>query len=133
MMTDDSAQKRETAKGLITQEDAKSVEARKLTLSEREKFKVEYGLVDKDLVFHFFRPQGASDKYWKEHFLWALDAKAQEYFGAGLPRLSVEYIDDYDLDSWCFIARGYDHILDVEAYVENFYRLLENGLNSNFT
>lgn len=117
----------------------KEVTPRRLTRSELSKFTVEYALVGRDLVFHFFRPEAKeqepimSDAYWKITFPSVLDVVAQKHFNAGQERLSAEFISDFNLDSWYLQARGYDHILDLEGYVEKFYRLLEEGLISKET
>ena len=117
----------------------KEVVPRKLLRSELSKFTVEYALVDRDLVFHFFRPEAKeqepimSDAYWKITFPSVLDVVAQKHFNAGQDRLSAEFISDFNLDSCYLQARGYDHILDLEGYVEKFYRLLEEGLISKET
>lgn len=129
---------RKIAKDLIQNDGDKEVQARKLIKSERAKFTVEYALVDKDLVFHFFRPSNIEDPilseiYWKKTFPSVLDPVAQAHFNAGQDRLSAEFVSDYELDSWFLLAKGYDYILDMEAYVEKFYRSLEAGLTSKET
>lgn len=133
------AEGRRIAADIIATDGDKEVTPRRLTRSELSKFTVEYALVDRDLVFHFFRPEAKeqepimSDAYWKITFPSVLDVVAQKHFNAGQDRLSAEFISDFNLDSWYLQARGYDHILDLEGYVEKFYRLLEEGLISKET
>jgi len=129
----DMAKGRGIAKDLISGDGDKEVEARVFRKEARKGFIAEHRMINRDLVFHFFRPEEADNRYWFKVFPAVMDPVAQKHFAAGQDRLSAEYIKDYELDSWYLIARGYDHVLDADAFVDKFYRALEAGLTSNVT
>lgn len=92
-------------------------------------FRAEHTRVDDNIVVHFFRPEKASDAYWLDKFADGLNTVAQGHFAAAYPRLAAKFTEDdgagNKLDSWWFKARGYDHILDVDAYMGKFYDKLD--------
>jgi hypothetical protein len=91
-------------------------------------FNVEYTMVDGDLVFHFFRsPRINSDNtFWHSTFPNALSPIAESHFNATAPRLRAEFVNE--MDSWWLRAKGYDNILDKDAYVRRFFSKLSQQL-----
>jgi hypothetical protein len=98
-------------------------------------FTVEYAMRGPDLVFHFYLPpeviggEGASHAsqalqrpsvyhYWSETFGDGLNQVAPEYFQATAPRLQAAY--SLEVYSWWLRARGFDHLLDIPAFVRGF-------------
>lgn len=102
-------------------------------------FKAEYGLVDGNIVIHFYLPAHAKTdtvdarapwmKYWMERFPDKLDVTARAYFEADRPRLVVKYTEE--LASWYFRGQGYAHMLDLAAYVRKFLDLLDEELHKS--
>jgi len=93
-------------------------------------FKAEYALVDNNLVIHFFgTPEHPVDsrpsniQYWEQRFPDVLNVVGQDYFQATAPRLTAKYTEE--LKSWFFKAQGYEHILDIDAFVMLFFDLLD--------
>lgn len=109
----------------------------KLTPYDCKSFKAEHGLVDGNIVVHFYLPAHAKTdtedarrewmKYWMERFPDKLDITARTYFEAERPRLVVKYTEE--LASWYFRGQGYAHLLDVGAYVKKFLDLLDEELH----
>lgn len=92
-------------------------------------FNAEYTLKENDLIIHFFLPpdlKGPSD-YWTLHFPKALDFIARSYFEAEAPRLQAKYTPE--LSSWWFKACGYDHIIDLADFVDQFLSQLDESLD----
>ena len=111
----------------------------KLTPFDCYSFKAEYGLVDGNIIIHFYLPTHANTttvdgrtewrKYWTERFPDKLDVTAREYFEADRPRLVVKYTEE--LASWFFRGQGYAHMLDLGAYVQKFLGLLDEALQKS--
>lgn len=120
-------------------------------------FEVEAAQDGEDFVFHFFMPttsefwdkmgisvnqrsQAFLTQYWEEIFPLALDRTSRSYFKAEFPRLSAMHMVQTDcstefdgkqrpLDSWWMRAKGFVHnTLDPEAFIDKFYRALEESL-----
>jgi hypothetical protein len=93
-------------------------------------FRAEYGMVGDDIVIHFFetaeKPITLRD-YWQVLFPRVLNDTGQEYFQAGHPRLVAKFTPE--LKSWWFRARGYDHLLDPDAFVAKFLEKLDSTLD----
>jgi hypothetical protein len=110
-----------------------------LTPYDCRSFKAEYGLVDGNLIIHFFLPAHAQPdtedarsawlQYWTERFPDKLDVTARTYFEADSPRLVVKYTEE--LASWFFRGQGYAHMLDLGAYARAFLDLLDAALQSS--
>jgi len=94
-------------------------------------FNAEHAMIGGDVVVHFFRPKGVKvdDVYWKETFANALSAAAQEHFQAGYPRLAAKFTEE--VDSWWFRARNYEHILDIDHYMDKFYGRVDALMDSH--
>lgn len=87
----------------------------------------------KDLVIHFFRPEGlasppsqAHRDYWLTRFPTFLDSTARSYFHAERPRLQAKYT--MEVDSWWFKANSYEHIIDLAGFAEKFLEALDASL-----
>lgn len=89
-------------------------------------FKAEYTMKDGDLVIHFF--PGENKLVWKSIFAEVLDRVAQEHFKATAPRLQAKFTEE--MNSWWFRARGYDHLVDFNAFVSRFFDLLDASLEA---
>lgn len=111
----------------------------KFTHESLYSFKAEHGLVDNNIVIHFFLPEQAKTdtpeartewmKYWLERFPEKLDVHARQYFDAEHPRLVVKYTEE--MASWYFRGKGYDYLLDAKAYVSKFLSLLDAALQQS--
>lgn len=96
-------------------------------------FRAEYAIRGSDLVMHFFvTPEVEKNvkgkKYWLELFPTCLDPVAQQHFEATAPRLEAQYTEM--VNSWWLRARGYDHLLDVDAFVSTFLTKLDASLEA---
>lgn len=126
-------------------------------------FEAEVGQDGEDFIFHFYMPtvedfwekmgiqknqrsKVFAEQFWEELFPLALDAVARSYFQAEFPRLTAMHMVQVDcsvefdgqmrpLNSWWMRAKGFVHnTLDPDAFVEKFYRLIEEALvNRNRT
>jgi hypothetical protein len=94
-------------------------------------------LKGRDLVVHFFlppdlRPADGEElpinfrSYWLERFPKALDEVARSYFQADSPRLQAKYTAE--LNSWWFLAQGYDHLVGLHTFVLGFLEKLDSSL-----
>lgn len=94
-------------------------------------FTAEYALIGEDLVFHFFpspeRNKVEFTQYWIHNFPKCLDESARQHFDADYPRLVAKYTDE--LKSWWFKAHGYDHVIDVDAFVARFLKRLDEAID----
>lgn len=89
-------------------------------------FLAEYDLIGDDIVIHFFETEeypASNSRYWLHTFAATLDSFAQDYFNANSPRLVAKYTEE--LKSWWFKACGYDHLLDLDAFVMRFFEGLD--------
>lgn len=126
----------EAANALLTGQDMGVPESIKFTSREMRYFKLEYALVDRDVIVHFFvGDQVASSwaeaniqKWWLNDFATALSSVAQQHFDATLPRIMAKYTTE--LASWWFKAQGYDHLLDLDAFLLAFFERLDETLHS---
>lgn len=95
-------------------------------------FLAEHVMRDGNLVFHFFYPTDLKlhpDRarvYWERSFAVALDEVAQRVFQATAPRLQAKYTEE--MKSWWFRACSYDHIIDVQGFVRQFFDELDTAL-----
>jgi hypothetical protein len=94
-------------------------------------FSAEHMMQDGNLVIHFFMPSGpfgmSAEEYWKVRFPKHLDSVARNYFNANAPRLQAKYTEE--VNSWWFRANGYEHIIDLPAFIDGFYEALDASLD----
>jgi hypothetical protein len=64
--------------------------------------------------------------FWIERFPVGLNEVAQDHFKATSPRLQAKYTAE--INSWWFRAQGYDHLIDLDAYVLSFLEKLDERL-----
>lgn len=92
-------------------------------------FTAEYAMIDGDIVLHFFAPTDLPNKAgWKNTFADALVSVAPDYFQATAPRLVASYTEE--MKSWWVRARGYDHLLDIDGYLQKFFTLLDAAIDA---
>lgn len=106
------------------------------THANRRSFKVDYTILNGDLVLHFYLPKHATIDspesrqawmaYWLKDFPAKLDSIAQEYFEAGYPRLMAKYTEE--VSSWWFKAQGFGVVLNVGEFVQKFLDKLDESL-----
>jgi hypothetical protein len=105
-------------------------------------FRAEWGVVDGDIVIHFYLPEDAGDlstahpsrtvswqRYWLETFPNVLSPTAQDYFLATRPRLVAKYTEE--VGSWWFRARGFGQALSVKDLVTGFLQKLDSALRAD--
>ena len=93
-------------------------------------FTAEHAVIDKAIVAHFFLSREAEKlptKYFVEVFPEALSEVAKAHFDADYPRLKAAYSED--LKSWWLRADGFDHLLDIDAFMAEFFRKLDSKLD----
>jgi hypothetical protein len=99
-------------------------------------FLEEHALVERDLVVHFFTTEqqqktwdvNALEQWWLNTFACTLSAVACDYFQAGPPRIMAKYTKE--VASWWFKAQGFDHLLDLSAFLHVFFERLDETLHA---
>ena len=91
-------------------------------------FSAEYAMKDGDLVVHFY-PTDVTKGIWTREFAWILDRVAQDHFRATAPRLQAKFTEE--VNSWWLRARGYSHIVNIKAFVDKFFELIDQALEAD--
>lgn len=94
-------------------------------------FLAEYVVQDGNIIIHFFLPsdfKGHAQQYWEVTFAVALDTTAQRVFQATTPRLQAKYTEE--MKSWWFRALNYDHIIDMQGFINRFFDELDTALET---
>ena len=94
------------------------------TMDDYTTYRAEWALKDRDVVIHFFR--GEDTRGWTDLFPSVLDRVAREHFDADAPRLQAKFTQE--MDSWWFLAKGYNHVLNLPAFLGRFFEKLDAGL-----
>lgn len=99
-------------------------------------FTAEYAWKGQDIVVHFFTPKEFNsaptkqvDPYWLTDFPMSLDRVARAHFRADAPRLQAKYTEE--LKSWWLLAQGYGNVLDLDAYMIQFFEVLDTDLSAS--
>lgn len=94
-------------------------------------FLAEYALVGDNIVVHFY---GTPERPWSEHGYWrrvfpeALNSQGQLHFRATKPRLRAMLTEE--VRSWWFEAQNYAHIIDLSAYMIQFFDRLDAQIDA---
>jgi hypothetical protein len=91
-------------------------------------FVAEYALKDNDIVVHFY--PGENNKVWAI-FASHMDKVAQEHFSAMPPRLVAAFTEE--MNSWWLRARGFGHLLDLDAFMTKFFDALDASIEESFS
>jgi len=114
--------------------------APKLTSRSFSGFRADYGVVEGNLVVHFYLPSGLAEAlkkadpryqqqwevYWLRTFPDVLSPVAKRYFRADTPRIVAKYTEE--LASWWFCAKGFGDAIDPDALLLGFLQKMDEGL-----
>lgn len=120
---------------------AESIEAAvpKFHKQEFQNFYAEYGVVNDDLVVHFYLPKSINysaldsraqqrlSDWWAGTFPQVLSDVAPAAFKAEFPRVIAKYTEE--VASWWFCARGFASALDPQALLRVFLEKLDSALS----
>jgi hypothetical protein len=111
----------------------------RFTQKSFKSFYAEYGIVNADLVVHFYLPKnlnvGAMDvreqkawsAWWGGTFPDVLSSVAQEFFEVEYPRVVAKYTEE--VASWWFAARGFASSMDPQKLLEVFLQKMDSALS----
>lgn len=96
-------------------------------------FKVDYAIVDGDLVFHFYvtpeiQKLKNPEQYWLQTFPAVIDPVAREFFQAEFPKLKAAYTPEKA--SWWMRAFTFGMVLEPHKLAHNFFDKLDEALDS---